>query len=273
MVFRKLILFIASICFAHVAFNQSGKNHFNAICFFTAQHDLAHISFVREAIPWFKKEGVKHQFTFDTTSHWENLNTDFLKKYQVIVFLDTRPEKSEQRIAFQKYMTQGGAWLGFHFAGFALTPSVYNQDWDWYHQTFIGAGEYKSNTWRPTSAFLQNEKNHLSFTHHIPKVFYSAPSEWYRWKNDLRKNADITVLLSIHPKSFPLGTGHKVGEFWHDGDYPIAWTNKKYKMIYFNFGHNDMDYGGTNRTLSSTFSSKIQNKYILKSLLWLGVNE
>ena len=42
-------------------------------------------------------------------------------------------------------------------------------------------------------------------------------------------------------------------------------------MIYFNMGHNDIDYeNGTNKELSSTFSSEVQNLMIIKSLLWLG---
>jgi hypothetical protein len=40
-------------------------------------------------------------------------------------------------------------------------------------------------------------------------------------------------------------------------------------MIYFNVGHNDMDYGGTNKTLSSTFSSSFQNRFIEQSVTWL----
>ena len=42
-------------------------------------------------------------------------------------------------------------------------------------------------------------------------------------------------------------------------------------MIYFNMGHNDMDYEHkTNIELSSTFESEPQNRLILDSLLWLG---
>ena len=34
------------------------------------------------------------------------------------------------------------------------------------------------------------------------------------------------------------------------------WTNTRYRMVYMNMGHNDMDYEDkTNRQLSSTFSS------------------
>ena len=171
-------------------------------------------------------------------------------------------------------MESGGAWMGFHFSAFALTPSAFNQNWDWYHETFLGSGAYKSNTWRPTNALLQLESNQLPFTKTLPAQFTGAPNEWYCWQNDLRKNKDITVLLSIDPYSFPLGTGPKPYEIWHSGDYPVAWTNKNYRMIYFNIGHNDMDYdGGTNRTLSSSFGSEMQNKFILNALFWLGKSD
>ena len=75
-------------------------------------------------------------------------------------------------------------------------------------------------------------------------------------ENNLRINPEIEVLASIDPSSFPLGTGPKPHEIWHEGDYPVVWTNWDH-MIYFNMGHNDIDYEGhTNATLSSTFSSK-----------------
>jgi hypothetical protein len=42
-------------------------------------------------------------------------------------------------------------------------------------------------------------------------------------------------------------------------------------MIYFNFGHNDIDYENkTNKQLSSSFSSDDQNKMIIDALIWLG---
>jgi hypothetical protein len=79
------------------------------------------------------------------------------------------------------------------------------------------------------------------------------------------------VLLSIDPSSFPLGTGPKPEEIWHSGDYPVAWTNTRYRMVYMNMGHNDIDYEGkTNRELSSTFSSPAQDEFITRALLWLG---
>ncbi|MFC7647041.1 hypothetical protein ACFQX6_45775 [Streptosporangium lutulentum] len=47
------------------------------------------------------------------------------------------------------------------------------------------------------------------------------------------------------------------------------WTNKNYKMLYANFGHNDMNYSN-NTGLSSTFSSEVQNRFVIDGLKWLG---
>lgn len=252
----------------------AGRPGFRVIAFYTAQKDPAHISFVHEANRWFAGHAAKYHYRYDSTDNWDQLNADFLKNYQLVLFLDTRPEAPAQRQAFEQYMKGGGAWMGFHFAGFALTPSAYLQDWDWYHQEFLGAGSYKSNTWRPTAAVLRVEDRKHPVTRKLPQTFTSAPNEWYRWENDLRTRPDIDILLSIDPTSFPLGTGPKPHEIWHEGYYPVVWTNRRYRMLYFNMGHNDMDYeGGTNRALSGTFQSEVQNQLILNGLRWLGAGK
>jgi hypothetical protein len=253
---------------------QSPAPQFRAIAFYTGKEDLAHISFVHEANEWFPRMATQYHFAYEATTNWNNLNAEFLSHYQVVLFLDTRPEDPTQRAAFQKYMEHDGAWMGFHFAAFALTPSGYPQNWDWYHNVFLGSGEYVSNTWRPTSAVLRVEDTNQPATRGLPETFKSQPNEWYRWQNDLRTNADIEILLSIDPASFPLGTGPKQYEIWHSGYYPVVWTNRKFKMLYLNMGHNDMDYehkfDNTNKTLSFTFNNETQDRLILDGLLWLG---
>lgn len=263
----RFVLICIVFCLSHECSSQS----FRVIGFFTAKNDRAHITFVHEANKWFDKTARANGFAYDSTNNWDNLNEVFLSKYQVVVFLDTRPDSAAHREAFRKYMEHGGAWLGFHFAGFALTPSAFPQNWDWYHNQFIGAGQYNSNTWRPTSANLKNESPRHPVLAGLPAVFKSQPSEWYRWQNDLTKNPDIQVLLSVDPSSFPLGTGPKAHEIWHEGYYPIAWTNKRFRMVYFNMGHNDIDYEGkTNRQLSTSFGNRELDRLFLNALLWLG---
>ncbi len=267
-----LLFFLFSI--ACTANAQTGKPAFKVIAFYTAKEDQAHISYVHEANRWFPQIAAKYNFVYDSTNNWDNLNANFLSAYKVVLFLDTRPELPAQREAFQKYMEQGGAWMGFHFAGFALTPSAYPQNWNWYHNDFIGAGQYKGNTWRPTSAILRVEDSTTPATKRLPATFRSSPNEWYSWERDLRTNDSIRILLSIDSTSFPLGTGPKLYEIWHSGYYPVVWTNKYYKMIYFNMGHNDIDYEHkTNKELSFQFNNEVQNRLVIDGLLWLANRE
>jgi uncharacterized protein len=258
-------------CFAASMISQPGTPKFHVVSFYTAKNDQAHISYVHEANRWFKKASAQYGFAYDSTNNWNNMNPGFLSKYQVVIFLDTRPDSADQRAAFKQFMDHGGAWMGFHFAGFALTPSDYPQNWDWYHNQFLGSGEYKGNTWRPTTAVLRVEDRSHPATKHLPETFRASPNEWYKWQNDLRTNPDIKILVSIDSSSYPLGTGPKPHEIWHSGYYPVVWTNTRYRMIYINMGHNDIDYENkTNKELSFTFNNEIQNKLILDALLWLG---
>lgn len=254
------------------AFAQK-KTDFAVIAFYTGKNDQAHISFVHEANHWFSEMGKRHHFLYESTDDWTKMTDDFLVNYDVVIFLDSRPDSLSQRIAFQKYMERGGAWMGFHFCAFALSPSSFPQNWDWYHDTFLGSGQYKSNTWRPTAAILKVEDKQHPAMKVLPRKFSASPNEWYCWEHDLRENPDIEVLASIDPESFPLGTGPKPHEIWHEGYYPVVWTNSKFRMIYVNMGHNDIDYeNGTNRELSHSFENRYQNKMILNALLWLGRN-
>lgn len=253
---------------------KSQPDCFKVIAFYTGENDLAHISYVSEANKWFPKAAETYNFEYDSTTDWSKLNSEVLTAYDVVLFLDTRPEKPEQRAAFEQYMINGGGFIGFHFSAFALANSAYDDDWDWYHHEFLGAGEYKGNTWRPTSAQLKVEATDHPVTKNLPTIFTSAPNEWYSWQSDLTQSSDIEILVSIDPSSYPLGTGPKEWEIWTEGYYPVVWTNTKYRMVYINMGHNDMDYeGGTNAPLSSTFQSEEQNQMLINALLWLGRGE
>lgn len=272
--FHKILLACICFCFLVTLHAQNKTPLFKVVAFYTAKSDLAHISFVHEANKWFPQMGTLYNFSYDSTSNWSNLNEEFLSQYKVVIFLDTRPERTIQRDAFKKYMDNGGAFIGFHFAGFALNNSDFPQNWDWYHNIFIAAGQYKSNTWHPTSAILRVEDSTHPVTKNLPTTFKSSPNEWYRWEKDIRLNPDIKILLSIDPTSFPLGNGPKQSEIWHSGYYPVVWTNKKYKMLYVNMGHNDIDYDNrTNKELSFQFGNDIQDKMIIDALLWLGTQK
>ena len=264
-------ILISVLLLVPVCLRGQEKPPFNVIAFYTGKADKAHISFVKEANGWFRRMAEEHSFRIDFTNNWNNMNDQFLEPYNVVIFLDTRPDSLPQREAFRRFIERGGGWMGFHFSAFALTPSAYPQNWDWYHEEFLGSGSYVSNTWRPTAAILRVEVADHPAVAGLPPKFKTSPNEWYRWSNDLRKNPSIQILLSIDSTSFPLGTGPKPYEIWHSGDYPVVWSNTKYNMIYLNMGHNDIDYEHhTDKELSKTFGNPYEDRLIINSLLWLG---
>jgi hypothetical protein len=235
---------------------------FKVLAFYNGTWDAAHISFVQEANQWFPQVAAQNGFSWTSTTNWSLLNASNLAQYQVVMFLDDLPPTSV-RAAFQQYMQNGGAWMGFHVCAFNTNPS----SWDWYHNQFLGTGAFFNNTWGATSTVLRVEDRTHASTVNLPATFTSAVSEWYGWTNDLRNNSNIRILASVDPSGYPVGTDPN--QTWYGGYHPILWTNRNYKMVYANFGHNDMDYA-SNTPKSSTFASPTQNRFIVDSLLWLG---
>ncbi|MGY6023380.1 ThuA domain-containing protein [Streptomyces spinosirectus] len=236
---------------------------FKVLALYNGTYDAAHISFVHEANQWFPQQAAQNGFTYTASNNWDLLANGGVNGYQVVLFLDDLPQTAAQRTGFENYMRGGGAWMGFHVSAFTTDA----QSWNWYHNQFLGSGNFVSNTWGPTTAVLKVEDHTNPATKNLPDTFTSSVSEWYSWSNDLRKNPDIKILASVDPSSFPLGTDPN--QTWYSGYYPILWTNTKYRMLYANFGHNAMDYA-TNTTLSSTFASATQNRFLLDGLKWLG---
>src|SRR6201990_3568489 len=110
--FSKLSTLILDIsilitCITGSGHAQTSEPQFKVIAFYTAKNDQAHISFVHEANRWFPKVAARYNFSYDSTNNWNNLNAEFLSHYQVVLFLDTRPDSLPQREAFQKYMENG----------------------------------------------------------------------------------------------------------------------------------------------------------------------
>jgi hypothetical protein len=242
---------------------QAAATPFKVLAFYdTDSGDAAHNNYVKEALPWFSQNGSQNGFTFESTTDWGRLAGD-LSSYKVVMFLDDAPQDSAGRTGFQRYMDNGGGWIGFHVSAFTTNAN----EWSWYYNTFLGSGNFETNTWGPTAETLKIEDRNHPSTAGLPATIQSSVSEWYSWGNDLRQNPNIDILASMDQGTFPVGDDPN--QQWHSGYYPIMWTNKNYKMLYANFGHNAMNYT-TNTGLSSTFASAQQNQWLTQGLRWLG---
>jgi hypothetical protein len=241
----------------------SAATSFNVLAFYdTDSGDPAHNAFANEALPWFTQQGASNGWSFESTTDWSRLSGD-LSAYKVVMFIDDAPHDSASQAGFQRYMTNGGAWIGFHVSAWTDNAG----GWPWYYNTFLGSGNFQTNSWGPTAETLKIEDpNHPSMAG-LPATIHSAVSEWYSWSNDLRQNPNIDILASMDQSTFPVGTDPN--QSWYSGYFPIIWTNKNYKMLYANFGHDDMNYA-TNTPLSSTFASNQQDQFLIQGIKWLG---
>lgn len=226
------------------------KAHFKVLAFYSTNVEADHVQFARDALKFFGALAAKDNFTFDSTTNWAELTSVSLKQYQLVVWLNEFPHNDVERKAFQSYMTNGGAWLGFHVSAY----NDKNTKWPWF-VNFLGDGVFDINSWPPLAAKLVVDDRARPVTEGLPATYISPANEWYRWEPSPRLNKDVQVLLTLDPSNYPLGIKNIVT----GGDIPVVWTNTKYKMLYMNMGHGD-----------KIFTSPIQNKMFENAILWLG---
>lgn len=228
------------------------KTQFQAIAFYSRSSEPDHVQFAEDALKFFSAHAAKDNFTFDSTDDWANLNASYLKKYQVVIWLNDAPLNAEQRLAFQQYMETGGAWLGFHASGY----NDKDTNWPWFVD-FLGGAVFHINSWPPLPAQLIVDDRTHPATANLPDAFVAPANEWYVWKPSPRLNKNVRVLVTFDPSNYPLG----LKDVLTGGDLPVVWTNTKYKMIYMNMGHGD-----------KIFTSAIQNKLIEDATISLGMS-
>jgi uncharacterized protein len=223
---------------------------FKALAFYSATTEPDHVQFAEDAIKFLAACAAKDHFTFEATTKWEDLNDERLKNYQLVIWLNESPGKTEQRSAFQRYMQDGGAWLGFHAAAY----NDKDTDWPWFVD-FLGGAVFYTNSWPPLPAQLSVDDQSHPVTSGIAKSFESPANEWYIWNPNPRLNPDVRVLVTFSPSNYPIG----FKDVLTAGDLPVVWSNTKYKMLYMNMGHGD-----------KIFTSRTQNQLIDNAVNWLG---
>jgi type 1 glutamine amidotransferase len=199
------------------------------LAFFTTGGEIDHLMFAQEAARMFGAAAKAGGYRFAATTDWDALND--LKDVTVVVFLNDTPHTPQQREAFQHYMENGGGWMGFHVSGFP--PG----NWPWY-KAFLGVQEFGASNWPSLPARVNIDDATSPITQGLPPSFLAPINEWYSWSPSPRTNPDVHVLMSLDRSNFPLGIKNMLLE----QDMPVAWTNRKYRMVYFNYGHGDRIY-------------------------------
>ena len=109
---------------------------FHALFVWGPEAESAHVEFDQQALRFLHKLSYGEGFTYDVMTETPS-SLDTLKKYDVVVMLNTLPQSKEARLAFEQYMEQGGGWIGFHATGY----NDKDTQWPWFNQ-FLGCGTF-----------------------------------------------------------------------------------------------------------------------------------
>ena len=227
---------------------------FRAVAFYSTNVEKAHVDFAKDALEFYGKLAKEKNFTFDSTTDWSQLNADYLANCDVVLWLNNFPGNREQRAAFEKYMEGGGGWLGFHVSGY----NDKDTHWPWFVE-FMGGAVFHNNNWPvgPGTVKLRVDTNDHPVTRRLPAAYDAPANEFYQWVPSPRLHKDVEVLVTLDPSNYPLGTKVVLSE----GDIPVVWTNKNFRMLYMVMGHGDA---------TGIFSSPIQNRMMEDALLWVA---
>jgi type 1 glutamine amidotransferase len=222
------------------------------LIFFSLNVEADHVLFATDALRFFAEMADRHNFRVEASSNWADLNDENLKQCQAVVWLNnTAPAAPQAQQAFQRYMENGGAWLGFHVAGY----NDRGLRWTWFRE-FLGGSMFGVNSWPPLPARVRVEDSDSPVTRGIPKTFVAPVNEWYSWRPSPRLDPNVRVLATLDPSQYPLGIKTLITE--RDPDVPVVWTNTKYRMLYFNMGHGD-----------KIFTDAVQNRFFENGLMWI----
>lgn len=228
------LLTILSLSFPTIAqdgypANYASAPRFKALICYDPSAEPDHVKFDKDAIEFFHKLSYGEGFLYDVTESLEEYPYEKLKDYSVLIMLNAIPSEN-RRADFQKYMENGGGWLGFHASAFNNEST----GWQWFNE-FLGCGPFLCNNWPPQPAQVECDLTTHPITKTLPEKFVAPASEFYQWNPSPREDKDVRVLLSITPANYPFGIKDVVN--W--GDFPIVWTNTRYRMVYLNMGHGD----------------------------------
>jgi type 1 glutamine amidotransferase len=213
--------------------NYASAPRFKTLIYYSERVENAHVTFAKQAVEFFKRLNYGDGFIIETTTDFSQYPYDRLKEFDIVIMLNNSPQDEVEREAFKQYMENGGGWLGFHAAAY----NDRNTRWQWFVD-FLGGGVFYCNNWPPQPAKLEIDIIDHPVTINLPPAFIAPESEWYQWRPSPRDNPDVEVLLTLSRDNYPFG----IKDIVSFGDFPVVWTNKRYRMIYLNMGHGDDEF-------------------------------
>lgn len=213
----------------------------NSILIFSETRDWRHEEGIAGADLAIMKAAKEMGLGYFTTEHSAIFNAEELAKFDVIVFNNMTGDAltPKQKAAFETWLAQGKGTVLIHGAGDAS-----HQDWDFYHNTLLGA----TFTNHPAAPQFQDARVEVLNTAHpvmagIPESF-TANDEWYSFTAP--PSDDFIVLAGLDESSYsPVNTQYGDVSDLRMGptpaDHPIIWARchgeTKARSVYTAMGH------------------------------------
>ncbi|WP_316841533.1 ThuA domain-containing protein [Pedobacter gandavensis] len=184
-----------------------------------------HHSSIKEGVIALQELAKAHNFIADTTTDAKKFNTQHLKQYAAIVFLNTTGDvfDTQQEKAFETYIKSGGGFVGVH----AATNTEF--DWPWYGK-LVGAYFVKHPA--PQFANLKVIDTKTIATSHLPEI-WNRKDEWYNFRDI---SPDLHILINVDESSYKGGS--------NGANHPMAWYQDfdGGRAFYTGLGHTAASY-------------------------------
>lgn len=208
-----------------------------------------HLPMIAAAKPILERMAAENDFYLDFTDDTSTINNTNLANYQVFVMLHLAPfdMSRSQQAALQKFVEQGGGWVGIHAAGLTGKQFVapHARYWQWF-EDFMGGVIYSPHPAYQKGVLAVEDHRH-PVTKDLP-VRFEISDEWYEFDKSPRGNTRVLASAdeSTYHQNKPMG------------DHPLIWTNESYRrMIYIGIGHD-----------SSSWSNKNYSTLVRNAILW-----
>ena len=175
-------------------------------------------------------QSKKQNWVITATEDASLLRDDFLKKFDVAVFLNPTMDAicDKGQAAFEKFMKSGKGFVGIHAA------ADFEYEWPFYGK-LVGAYFLSHPPAQKATVIFENY-DHPAMAPFKGMKTYTTVDEWYAYKENPRPN--VHVLARLDESTIKKGRKDK-NEKWRMGDHPLIWWNDNDGMrsFYTVFGH------------------------------------
>ncbi len=226
---------LAICCLVAFSLGAEAQGQFRALLF-TKTAGWYHYS-IHSGVEGIKGLAARHNFKVDWEENESVFSDNRLKNYDVVIFLHTTGDilNDEQQAAFERYIQNGGGWVGIH----AAADTEY--DWEWY--TKMVGMMFRTHPREQTAMLDIIDRNFPGMERWASRQIWT--DEWYQYRQPALSD-DLHYLIKVDESTYDPSrklrdgsTTDGMGEF-----HPIAWYHEYDggRAFYTGLGHIDAIY-------------------------------